>query len=182
MTTPAPSTIPHLPRLMGVALVPVPPRVLEVALQRLVHAILQRHPNLLDRLERRAVRRIGIAPIDLPFAVILEPQDNLLTLRVVRQLDPGIVHARIRGPILALIGLVDGSYDGDALFFSRDITIEGDIQSVLALRNAIDDAQIDLWHAATGWAGPLSDPLQRAVRLCLRGAGELLARRQPVAR
>ena len=42
------------------------------------------------------------------------------------------------------MGLIDGSYDGDALFFSRDLVVEGDIEAVIALRNAIDDAGVDL--------------------------------------
>lgn len=40
--------------------------------------------------------------------------------------------------------MVHGALDGDALFFSRDILIEGDTEAVLALRNAVDDAEIDL--------------------------------------
>ena len=52
--------------------------------------------------------------------------------------------ARIAGPLAALIGLVHGAYDGDALFFSRDLVIEGDTEAVLALRNAIDNEELDL--------------------------------------
>ncbi|AGH97674.1 hypothetical protein A11S_851 [Micavibrio aeruginosavorus EPB] len=35
--------------------------------------------------------------------------------------------------------MIDGRYDGDALFFSRDIYIEGDTEAVVCLRNALDD-------------------------------------------
>ncbi len=45
--------------------------------------------------------------------------------------------------MLVLIGLLDGTYDGDALFFTRDLVIEGDTAAVLALRNAIEDANLD---------------------------------------
>ncbi len=40
--------------------------------------------------------------------------------------------------------MMHGTLDGDALFFSRDLAVEGDTSSVLALRNAIDDAELDL--------------------------------------
>ena len=54
------------------------------------------------------------------------------------------------------MGLVDGSYDGDALFFSRDLVVEGDVEAVLALRNAIDDAGIDLVADTAALFGPLA--------------------------
>jgi predicted lipid carrier protein YhbT len=54
-----------------------------------------------------------------------------------------------------LLGLVHGVYDGDALFFSRDLVIEGDTEAVLALRNAIDNEEIDLAKEAAGLFGPL---------------------------
>jgi predicted lipid carrier protein YhbT len=62
------------------------------------------------------------------------------------------------------MGLVDGTYDGDALFFSRDIAVDGDIEAVLALRNAVDDASIDLLHEAAAWAGPLAAVFRHAAR------------------
>lgn len=58
--------------------------------------------------------------------------------------------------MLGLIGLIDGSYDGDALFFSRDLVVEGDVEAVLALRNAIDDAGVDLVTDTAAMLGPLA--------------------------
>ena len=58
--------------------------------------------------------------------------------------------------MLALLGLIDGSYDGDALFFSRDLVVEGDVEAVLALRNAIDDAGVDLVADTAALFGPLA--------------------------
>ncbi|NIR58454.1 MAG: sterol-binding protein, partial [Gammaproteobacteria bacterium] len=47
--------------------------------------------------------------------------------------------ATIAGPMSAFLGMMHGEIDGDALFFSRDISVDGDTSAVLALRNAIDD-------------------------------------------
>ena len=47
--------------------------------------------------------------------------------------------------------------DADALFFSRDITVTGDMEAMLALRNALDDCNVDLradLGASTGPFGP----------------------------
>ena len=65
-------------------------------------------------------------------------------MRALRRDERSHWDARIAGPLAALIGLVHGAYDGDALFFSRDLVIEGDTAAVLALRNAIDNEELDL--------------------------------------
>jgi predicted lipid carrier protein YhbT len=71
-----------------------------------------------------------------------------------RRAEAGAWDARIAGPLAALIGMVQGGYDGDALFFSRHIVIEGDTEAVLALRNALDDAEIDLAAEMARLLGP----------------------------
>ena len=37
--------------------------------------------------------------------------------------------------------MVDGQLDGDALFFTRKLVVEGDTEAVVCLRNAIDDVE-----------------------------------------
>jgi predicted lipid carrier protein YhbT len=64
----------------------------------------------------------------------------------------------------ALIGMTDGSYDGDALFFSRDIHVDGDMEAVVALRNAIDDSRVDFLSESVIWLGPLAAPIERILR------------------
>jgi predicted lipid carrier protein YhbT len=153
-----------LPGLVTLALRPLPLLPLQLLLQGLVVGIANRHPELLERLAAGRGRCIGIDPSDLPFAMLLVPNEDAISLRVVRGLAHGSTDARIRGPIVALMGLVDGTYDGDALFFSRDITVEGDIEAVLALRNAVDDASIDLLHEAVALTGPLAAVCRHAAR------------------
>jgi predicted lipid carrier protein YhbT len=109
-------------------------------------------------------RHIAIDPSDVPFVFLLEVGEGTITLRLARELRNSGVHARICGPLLALIGLVDGTYDGDALFFSRDIVIEGDVETVLALRNAIDDAEVGVLRELVATAGEFAAPIDRAAR------------------
>lgn len=171
-----------LPGLVTLALRPLPLLPLQLLLQGMVVGIAQRHPELLERLAACRGRCIGIDPSDLPVAMLLEPQEDTITLRLVRELRQGNADARIRGPILALMGLVDGTYDGDALFFSRDITVEGDIEAVLALRNAIDDASIDLSREAVAWAGPLGAAFRHAARSWPVRYAAMLARQRWIVR
>jgi predicted lipid carrier protein YhbT len=142
---------------------PLPLLPLQFALRRLLAGILQRHPDLVGRLNGLE-RRIAVDPDDLPFVIILEPRDGTISLLVVRSIGAGHADARIRAPLLVLMGLVDGAYDGDALFFSRDLAIEGDIEAVLALRNSIDDADIDILTEVSATCGSYGLPFDRMRR------------------
>lgn len=61
-----------------------------------------------------------------------------------------------------LLALLEGKLDGDALFFSRDITVTGDMEAMLALRNALDDCNIDLPSDLGTSAGPFA-PMVRGI-------------------
>ncbi len=154
----------RLPGIVAWVVRPLPLLPLQIALERLLSGILERHPDLVDRLSGFERRRIAICPSDVPVIIVLEPRDGTMILRVERTLDGETVAARICGPLFALIGLVDGDYDGDALFFSRDLIIEGDIEAVLALRNAIDNAGVDLFGEAIATLGPCAMPFSRAAQ------------------
>ena len=86
--------------------------------------------------------------------------------------------ARIAGPLAALLGMVHGAYDGDALFFSRDLVIEGDTAAVLALRNAIDAAELDLAAEIEALAGPARGMVERIVALAEKRTGVALTRHE----
>jgi predicted lipid carrier protein YhbT len=136
---------------------------LEFALERLLAGIIKRHPSLIGRLEEMGRGRIAIDPSDLPLVIVLEAGGGTMTLRLAREISMQDVHAVIRGPLLALVGLVDGTYDGDALFFSRDLSITGDIERVLALRNAVDNADVDLLRELMASAGDFTMPFACAL-------------------
>ena len=98
-------------------------------------------------------------------------RDGAVRVSVVARLDDETPDASIRGNLLALLDLVEGRDDGDALFFSRNLTVTGDIGAVLALRNAIDNAELDLPREAS----QLVQPLSSLAEPMLRAAATLLA-------
>lgn len=165
----------RLPRVCAWALRPLPLLPLQFALERLLASILKRHPDLIGRLAPVAGRRIAVEPSDLPFVALLDIGDGTMSLRVARAVSDETADARIRGPLLALIGLVDGVYDGDALFFSRDLVIEGDVEAVLALRNAIDNADVDMIGEVAATLGPLAAPFDQSARGITRLLGIALS-------
>lgn len=154
---------PTLPPLLSLALRPLPLEPLQPALALMLGRISRRHPGLYSRLGEHAGKRFGIDPTDLPFAFVLEPRLNRPAARAVRRLPSGL-DARISGPLAGLIGMAEGVFDGDALFFSRRLVIEGDVEAVLALRNAIDDARLDLRALLFGRLGPLGGALAGLLR------------------
>lgn len=177
-----PDIIPLLPRPLRAISGVLPLHLVERPLRRLLRASLARHPGVLTRLGPYADKRFLIVPSDLSFALLLTPAQGALT--VLRQNTPVSCDARIAGPLAAFLGLVHGAYDGDALFFSRDLVVEGDTEAVLALRNAIDDAEIDLSRdvlAALGHVETLIAPaFQRGVPIVERLTGVALTRKTGV--
>ncbi len=172
--------IPRFPAAGAAALRFAPLTPLSMAGARLVKNLGLRHPSLFARLGDLAEKTFLIDPTDLPFVFRLEPQPDAPRLEAFRRDDAGRWDARIAGPLAALLGMVHGVYDGDALFFSRDMLIEGDTEAVLALRNAIDNEEIDLAAEAAALFGPLeflaSGPARRLAALIGGLSGVALTR------
>ncbi|WP_296713285.1 SCP2 sterol-binding domain-containing protein [Rhodoblastus sp.] len=156
--------IPRFPAAGAAALRFAPLAPLSLAGARLAKSLGRRHPSLFARLGEQAGKSFLIDPTDLPFVFLLAPQPQAPRLEALRRDDIGSWDARIAGSFAGLLGLVHGAYDGDALFFSRDLIIEGDTEAVLALRNAIDNEEIDLAGEAAALFGPLELLASRPVR------------------
>lgn len=150
------------PRWVSRVLALVPPAVMERVARGLAFDIRARHADLLDRLGRHSGAAIFIDPTDLPVGFRLCPSSaNILCVISRPCLD---WQARIAGPLSALLAMVHGELDGDALFFSRTIVIEGDAEVVLALRNALDNAELDLAGEIAAACGLLAPFVSVAMR------------------
>lgn len=158
------SDIPQFPRLAARLMTPLPLAPLRLAAQRVVDSVASRHPALFDRMGEQADKTFLLDPLDLPFCLRLRPRRADPRIDVLRRTDPVTFDARIAGPFAALLGMLHGALDGDALFFSRDIIVEGDTEAVLALRNALDDAEIDVLAEFTASLGPLGALAERPAR------------------
>lgn len=135
-----------------VALVPLPlaEAIANLAYQR----VLSKHPTLFERLDEFRGRSFGFVPTDLPVAFVARPQEGRIEVR--RKPMRDVVDVRVEAPFGILLQLLQGEADGDALFFSRDIRVEGDMEALLALRNSLDDARVDLVRDLLGDGSPLA--------------------------
>ncbi|MEZ5686264.1 MAG: SCP2 sterol-binding domain-containing protein [Paracoccaceae bacterium] len=171
-----PDQIPIFPRWPGRALRLAPLMPVQLGLNRFVARLAREHPKMFRRLGEHGAKRFEIDPVDLPVVILLEPREGAPKVTLARRSRPH--DARIAGPLAALLGLVHGAYDGDALFFSRDLVIEGDTAAVLALRNAIDAAELDLAAEIEALAGPARGMVGRFVALAEKQTGVALTRHE----
>ena len=102
----------------------------------------RRHPDLFERLATISNPTFALVPDELPVAFVLRADARRPMLRAVPKAALGQTAAVIRGPLRLLAALADGRRDGDTLFFSREIAIEGATSAAVALRNALDNAEL----------------------------------------
>ncbi|WP_170379648.1 ubiquinone anaerobic biosynthesis accessory factor UbiT [Ruegeria atlantica] len=167
-------TIPHCPAPLAAALRLVPLAPLSLSLTVFARKIARTSPGLFQRLGEYRQTDFVLDPVDLPIVLCLNPNDGRPKVTLTRGRGKGV--ARISGPLAALLGLVHGAFDGDALFFSRDLVVEGDTGAALALRNAVDDAELDLAQEAARLSGPFARPVQQLIALAERQTGLCLTR------
>ena len=149
-----------LPRLV---LAPVPLFMLQPILTRIAEYVASTRPELFARLGAHAGKRFLIDPVDLPFVLVLRPDARRPALRAHRRYENARHDAGIAGTFLNLLAMIDGSLDGDALFFTRDLQVSGDTEAVVALRNALDDFEGSVVDSIAAAFGPLAKPAALAV-------------------
>ena len=120
--------------------------------------VAQARPELFARLGPHAGKRFLIDPIDLPFVLVLTPLADRPRLVAYRRHERPAHDAGIAGTFFNLLDMIDGTLDGDALFFSRDLQVSGDTEAVVALRNALDDFEGSALDSVVSSFGLLSGP------------------------
>ncbi len=131
---------------------------LSAALRR----IFRNRPDVFDRMNLSQDRTICISPTDMPVRFLISLGGRDPRVRAVACRDTRPSDARIEAPIRTLINVFEGREDGDAVFFSNDLWIEGDTGLVVGLRNALEEAELTLadllpldlpsrprWHAGS---------------------------------
>lgn len=136
------------------------------AVQSFVNAAMgvvhRRYPELHGRMKDEGNFSFLIDPVDFPFRFTLQFDGNAPSAIVLDSSNGNIpADTVIRGSVSDLIGVLEGEADGDALFFSRNIVVEGNMEAALALRNAIENAEIDL----AALLGPLGTTARAGTRI-----------------
>jgi predicted lipid carrier protein YhbT len=140
-----------------------PLAVVQPILGHIASHVAKDRPELYARLGVHVRKRFLIDPIDLPFVLILKPEVSRPNLRAYRRSENPAHDAAIAGKFFDLLDMIDGSQDGDALFFSRDLRVTGDTEAIVALRNALDDFEGSAFDSVVGSFGPLAKPAALAI-------------------
>ena len=138
--------------------------MLQPVLKRVVHRVARRHPGMFARIAPYQQADFIIVAHELPFALHLRPDPDAPVFRAIPR-DPLPEHdARIEGAFMLLLRLMDGEDDGDAAFFSRDLTITGNTEAVVSLRNALDDVDGSIAQDTANLFGPPGRMILDALR------------------
>ena len=154
LPTPMKQTRMHLTSLLAMPFDFLPTTPVQYVTRRLFQRLLEAHPDLFDRLGEHRRCRFSFTPTDLPLIFLVEPEGPSLSLK--RKGAIVSADAGVEAPLVMLLALLEGRCDGDALFFSRDLQVTGDMEAILALRNALDDCDIDLPRDLSQLGGPVA--------------------------
>lgn len=156
---------------------------LSLAISALMRKLMLAHPQILQRINEYQNHQFDLDITDLPFLLRLHPaQADLRALRrsAAAAADAAdAADARISGTLATFLAMLHGVEDGDTLYFSGALQIEGDTSAVLALRNALDDAELDLSHEIATALPFLAPPLRLALAPLERLTGLHLHRADP---
>lgn len=164
----------ELPYLMRLLAAPSGMLPLGFLLTRSLRDLARRKPQLFERLGDHRRSSFFIDPADLGYAFLMVPDGRSAQVKMVNKKASGASDVVVRGPLLSLLGLLDGTFDGDALFFSRGISVSGKVDALLALRNAIEDADLKPsdFIGLGGGIGSVADSLVlNAISMARRLAG-----------
>ncbi len=157
-----------LPRPLALTIDRLPLALVQGVVGKVFQRALQQHPDLFDRLGPQADKHFRFTPADLDLSFVVHPAGR--NIRTYRKTDVPAAAAAVSGPFLTLLALLEGRIDGDAVFFSRRLTATGDMEAMLALRNALDDCGFDLPTDLAGMAGPFAGPFRQLAELIRRRA------------
>ncbi len=140
----------------------LPRRMAELGAQVMTGRLNVLHPCLKERLAEANGKTFVLMLSDMPFHALLAVTHGRLGLTLLAKDSPCRADVTIHGDSDAFLALLEGRVDGDALFFSRDLRVEGDTEALLVLRNALDSERIDLRETFFSLFGPFEHVVSRA--------------------
>lgn len=150
-----------IPPLLTRPLNAVPLVVIERVCRLMFKRIGTAHPELFERLGEHRTKQFAFLPTDVPLTFIVEPAKDRIS--VSRKTADVLADAVTEAPLFMLLALMEGRCDADALFFSRDLSVTGDMEAMLAMRNALDASNIDLSQDLARLAGPFAPLAGRVI-------------------
>ena len=129
--------------VLGIIFKSLPLKVLQPFLAKSMNIMQEKHYGIFERISDEEFDFV-IDATDLPFIFYLKPSKSKPILKAVKRGENINSSAKVKGTLTNLLKLFEGSVDGDAIFFSKDLVIEGSTAATVALRNAVDGEEISI--------------------------------------
>jgi O2-independent ubiquinone biosynthesis accessory factor UbiT len=172
----------EFPSLLARAFIGAAPRpALDLGAAALLAAMGRNHPRLFAVLAEQRQTRIVVELTDPPRRFLLQYGGGAPKLRVVDGKGDVAADAELKGGLEAMMALLEARVDGDALFFTRELTVGGDTAAVVTLRNILDRETISLLDEASSLFGPLRRAARAAILNWERRATRLRSALAPPA-
>jgi len=170
----------EFPSLLARAFIGAAPKpALDLGSAALLAAMRRHHPQLFAVLAECRQTRVLVELTDPPRRFLLQYGGGAPTLRVVDDQADVAADAELKGGLEAMVALLEARVDGDALFFTRELTVSGDTAAVVTLRNILDRETISVLDEASSLFGPLRRMARAAVLDWERRATRLRAALAP---
>lgn len=158
--------------IAGLLTQPMPLYIVDKVLEHITVNLQKNHPSIIERLQIIEDKKFLISPTDLPFAIIITFLKNEI-ISVATKDENIETDVKIYGSISSLVKMLNGEVDGDALFFSRDLTIEGDTEALLALRNSMDADDINILYEMLDSFGILGSIIEKFIKPAKKVHGKI---------
>ncbi len=139
----------------------LPSFVLAPLVRRLNNVMRRRHPDLVSNFASLDPAVLHVLPTGLRHRFALAFGGGRLDISLLGIDENSMASATIKGDLSVLIDLLEGRYDGDAMFFSRELQISGDTSAIVAVRNTLDREELDLRGEIAALFGPFSYPARK---------------------
>ncbi|MCL2567409.1 MAG: SCP2 sterol-binding domain-containing protein [Alphaproteobacteria bacterium] len=146
--------------LLGIFFKKVPLSFLQPFLDKSLKIMQEKHPRIFERLSGEEFDFI-IDATDLPFVFYLKPSLTSPVLKAIHRSEHVNVAATIKGSLSNLLQLFEGNADGDAMFFSNELVIEGSTAASVALRNAVDGEDMNIIADLSSMAAPFENAAKK---------------------
>lgn len=141
----------------------LPDRIMHHVFAQSLRRFHRYYPGVATRLAEisGALFEMNIAEFPCSLYLSIDAGGNMRMQCNVHSGEPDV---RVSGTFQGFVHMLEGTNDGDALFFSRSLHVEGDTEALLTLRNAMDSEDIDFSRLLIpsflhGIAGRLGSPL-----------------------
>jgi predicted lipid carrier protein YhbT len=156
--------------ILGYAVNKLPLILVQKFLQKAINTMQQQHPSVFEKLANDNLDFI-IDATDLPFAFYLNP--SKVELKAFYRGEITNTSATIKGKLIDLLMLFEGEKDGDAMFFSKELVIEGSTAAIVNLRNTIDGEDMNIIDDLSNIVAPYNEIFKKTSHLVIKAHNKL---------